>query len=71
MIHTAKEQNLGSGCGALRKGFSLVEIAIVVMIIGVLMAGAFGGLRMLQRVTEGTARTKAASLKSAIEQYSA
>ncbi|MBA3752209.1 type II secretion system protein GspG [Candidatus Dependentiae bacterium] len=52
-----------------KPGFSLIEITIVIMIIGVLAAGAFGGLRMLQRVKASTTNSKLAALDSAIEQY--
>jgi type II secretion system protein G len=53
-----------------RQGFSLIEIMIVIMIIGVLAAGAFGGLRYLQRVKESSTRQKLANLDTMIEQYS-
>ncbi len=52
-----------------RPGFSLIEIMIVILIIGVLMAGAFGGMRFLQRAKESTTRTKMAQLESSLEQY--
>jgi general secretion pathway protein G len=53
----------------LRKGFSLIEIMIVMMIIGVLAAGVFGGLRWFQRAKLSTTNQKLASLDSMIEQY--
>ena len=52
-----------------RQGFSLIEIMIVVLIIAVLMAGAFGGMRYLQRVREQTTRTKLAAVDTMLEQY--
>ena len=53
----------------VRKGFSLIEIMIVVLIIGVLMAGAFGGMRYLQRVRVQTTRSKLASVDQMLEQF--
>ena len=69
MITRHEEQNVDSGSRTLRKGFSLIEIMIVISIIAVLAAGAFGGLKLLQRVKESTARTKLAALDSSIETY--
>ncbi len=53
----------------LQKGFSLIEIMIVIMIIGVLVAGTFGGLRWLQKAKETTTRNKLAALDTMIETY--
>lgn len=53
----------------LKKGFSLIEIMIVIMIIGVLLAGVFGGLRWLQRAKLSTTTTKLAALDTMLEQY--
>ncbi len=53
-----------------KSGFSLIEIMIVIMIIGVLAAGTFGGLRWLQRAKLTTTETKLAALDTMIEQYS-
>lgn len=52
-----------------KQGFSLVEIMIVILIIAVLMAGALGGMRYLQRVKVSTTKTKLASLDTTLEQY--
>lgn len=43
---------------------------IVVMIIGVLAAAAFGGLRYLQQVKLSTTRQKLAAIDTMLEQYS-
>lgn len=53
-----------------KQGFSLIEIMIVIMIIGVLAAATFGGLRWLQRAKLTTTETKLAALDTMIEQYS-
>jgi len=53
----------------VRSGFTIIEIMIVVMIIGVLAAGAFGGMRYLQRVKEQTTKTKLAGVDTMLEQY--
>ena len=53
-----------------KSGFSLIEIMIVIMIIGVLAAGTFGGLRWLQRAKLTTTETKLAAMDTMIEQYS-
>ncbi len=53
----------------VRKGFSLVEIVIVITIIGVLAAGAIGGLKYLERVKLSNTNTRLAALDSAIEAY--
>lgn len=52
-----------------KQGFTIIEIMIVVMIIGVLAAGAFGGMRYLQRVKEQTTKTKLAAVDTMLEQY--
>lgn len=52
-----------------RQGFTIIEIMIVVMIIGIIAAGAFAGMRYLQRVKEQSARTKLAAVDTMLEQY--
>jgi general secretion pathway protein G len=52
-----------------RRGFTIIEIMIVVMIIGIIAAGAFAGMRYLQRVKESTTRTKLAAVDTMLEQY--
>jgi general secretion pathway protein G len=52
-----------------RPGFTIIEIMIVIMIIGIIAAGAFGGMRYLQRVKESTTRTRLAAVDTMIEQY--
>lgn len=52
-----------------QKGFSLIELMIVIMIIGVLAAATFGGLRWLQKAKETTTNSKLAALDTMIEQY--
>lgn len=52
-----------------RSGFTIIEIMIVFMIIGIIAAGAFGGMRYLQRVKESTTRTRLAAVDTMIEQY--
>lgn len=52
-----------------QKGFTLVEIIIVIAIIAALSVVTFGGLRYLQKAKESTTRTKLASLDAMIDQY--
>lgn len=54
----------------LRKGFSLIEIMIVILIIGVLAAAAFGGFRWLQNAKLATTNTKLAAVDTMLETYS-
>ncbi len=53
----------------IKKGFTLIEIMIVIMIIGVLAAGAFGGMRYLQRVKVSTTRNKLVTVRTMLEEY--
>ncbi len=53
----------------LKKGFSLLEIMVVIMIIGVLIGGVLGGMRWLQKAKESTTRSKLAALDNMIEMY--
>ncbi len=52
-----------------RKGFTIIEIMIVIMIIGVLAGMAFQGFKYLQGVKLTQTRTKLAALDTMIEQY--
>ena len=52
-----------------RSGFTLIEIVIVIMIMGIIAAGAFGGLRYLQRVRLQQTQQKLAAVDAMIEQY--
>ncbi len=52
-----------------RKGFTIIEIMIVIMIIGVLAAMAFQGFRYLQGVKLRQTQTKLAALDTMLEQY--
>lgn len=52
-----------------KQGFSLIEIMIVIMIIGVLAAATFGGLRWLQRAKLTTTESKLAAMDTMLEQY--
>lgn len=54
---------------SLKPGFSLIEIAMVIMIIGVLMAGALGGYRFLARAKEKSNETNMSKLDTALEEY--
>lgn len=54
---------------SLKQGFSLIEIAMVIMIIGVLMAGALGGYRFLARAKEKSNETNMLKLETALEEY--
>jgi general secretion pathway protein G len=51
------------------RGFSIIEIVIVITIIGILAAATFGGLRWLQKAKLTTTETKLAALDTMIEQY--
>lgn len=53
----------------LKEGFSLIEIMIVILIIGVLAAGAFVGFRLLKQARESATNTTLANLDAAIEMY--
>lgn len=52
-----------------RKGFTIIEIVIVIMIMGIIAAGAVGGLRYLQRVRLQQTQQKLAALDTIIENY--
>ena len=52
-----------------KSGFTLIEIVIVIMIMGIIAAGAFGGLRYLQRVRLQQTQQKLAAVDAMIEQY--
>ena len=52
-----------------KKGFTIIEIMIVIMIIGVLAGMAFQGFRYLQGVKLKQTQTKLAALDTMIEQY--
>lgn len=54
---------------SLKKGFSIIEIVIVIAIIGVLAAAAFGGLRYLQKAKLTATNNKLAAMDSSIETY--
>lgn len=51
------------------KGFTLLEIAVVALIIGVLVAGAFGGMQFLQRAKQDATRRKLVAVVTTLEQY--
>lgn len=53
----------------LRKGFSLIEIMIVLAIIGGLMALAFTGFRYLERSKVRTTEAKLSQLDVSLEEY--
>ena len=53
----------------LKPGFSLIEIMVVILIIGVLAAGAFGGFRLLQRAKLSTTESKLAAVDTMLETY--
>ena len=52
-----------------KPGFSLVEIMIVILIIGVLAAGTIGGLRWLQRAKLTNTETKLMQGDTMLEEY--
>jgi general secretion pathway protein G len=52
-----------------KEAFSLIEIMIVIMIIGILAAVAMGGFAYLRRAKESATNTKLATIDVAIEQY--
>jgi type II secretion system protein G len=54
---------------SLKKGFSIIEITIVIGIIAILAAAAFGGFRLIDRVKRGNTVNKLASLDAALETY--
>jgi general secretion pathway protein G len=56
---------------ATASGFSLIEISIVVMIIGVLVLGALGGYQYLERAKRNTTITNLKNVKLAIESFRA
>lgn len=52
-----------------KSGFTIIEIMIVIMIMGVLAVMAFAGFRYLQQVRIDQTTTKLAALDAAIERY--
>lgn len=52
-----------------RKGFTIIEIVVVIMIMGIIAASAIGGLRYLQRVRLQQTQQKLTALDAMIEQY--
>ncbi len=58
-----------SGIGRAVRGFSIIEIVIVITIIGILTAATLGGLRWLQKAKLTTTETKLAAMDLTIEQY--
>lgn len=52
-----------------KKGFNIIEIMIVIMIIGVLAAASFGAFKWLQRAKVTTTNTKLAAVDTLLENY--
>lgn len=53
----------------LKLGFSLIEISIVIMIIGALMAAAIGGYRYLDTAKVRATESKLSTLDVALDDY--
>lgn len=53
----------------LKQGFTIIEITIVILIAGLIMAGAFGGWKFYQRVKAQQTDSKLMSLDAAIADY--
>lgn len=53
----------------LKKGFSLIEIMFVIMIIGILAAAAFGGFKYVQQAKLSQTNSKLLNLDTALERY--
>lgn len=52
-----------------KRGFTIIEIVIVIMIMGIIAAGAIGGMRYLQRVRLQQTQQKLAAVDLMVEQY--
>ena len=61
--------NLIKKNNSAQSGFTIIEISIVIAIIGVLLAMAFGGLRFLERTRARNTVTKLSAINQALEEY--
>jgi len=53
----------------IKRGFSIIEMTIVIGIIGILAAAAFSGFRLIDRFKRNNTVNKLAALDSALETY--
>ncbi len=69
ILQIAQQTQLTKRMKKICRGFSIIEIVLVITIIGILAAATFGGFRYIQRAKLSTTNSKLATLDLAIDHY--